>query len=185
MCFCRRWRRGPWCSPALALATGVLIGTAVWSWDHQEGHVYALTLPVGRAGYVLMKMGSGLLLTLIPVGVFLGGAWLAAAATDIPEGLRAYPGSLALRFALASVVSFAAVFALAAGSRRNVIRAVGALALMVLVLGMAGSLTDSSGGAAAEASSLVEAVGTPAQAFIHHPFSPVRVFTGSWMLIDV
>ena len=168
--------------PALALATGVLLGTAVWSWDHQEGHVYALTLPVERGRYVLMKMGSGLLLVLIPVALFLAGSWVATAATEIPEGLRAYPGSLALRFTLASALSFGLVFALASGSRRSVVRAVAALVVLLVVVSLAGSFSDAG---QVPSSSLAQVLDAPAQALIHHPWSPVRVFTGSWMLVDV
>ena len=46
--------------PVIALIAGVLFGMAVWSPDHLGGHVYALSLPLPRWRYVLLRFGVGM-----------------------------------------------------------------------------------------------------------------------------
>lgn len=159
--------------PALAAAVGLIIAVSAWAEDHRGGHVYALSLPVPRWRYSLMRFAAGLALLLGPALALLLGALLATGTVSLPPGLRAYPGALALRFALAMLLSFALFFAIASGTARTagyVLGGIGgAVALQVLfvlsgveaspVLWLFQRLTSAGG--------------------------PLAIFTGPWMLIDV
>ena len=63
-------------------------------------------------------MGAGVVLLMAPVILLWVGSLLAVSMTDIPEGLRAYPTLISFRFLLATLISFAVFFALAAGTMR-------------------------------------------------------------------
>jgi len=119
--------------PLLAIVLGLLLAVAAWSPDHRGQHVYALTLPIPRWHYVVLRFAAGTVL-LIPViaAVWVGGLVATDAAT-IPEGLRVYPGTIALRFGLAALVAYAAVFALAAGTKRTAAIIFGTLVGIILV----------------------------------------------------
>src|SRR3954463_15223225 len=43
----------------LAAGTGLLVALAAWSHDHRGRHVYALSLPVTRARYALLRFTAG------------------------------------------------------------------------------------------------------------------------------
>jgi len=59
--------------PMLALAIGITLALSSWNWDHQLKHVYALSLPVTRLEYSLLKMGAGAALAMLPViGLWIG-----------------------------------------------------------------------------------------------------------------
>jgi hypothetical protein len=107
--------------PALALALGTVLALMLWNWDHRGKHVYPLSLPLPRWKYVLLKMGAGGVLLLIPVGVLWLGSLLAVSTIEIPEGLRAYPTAITFRFLLATLIAFAVFFALAAGTMRTAV----------------------------------------------------------------
>jgi len=99
--------------PILAIILGLTLSVGAWSADHQADHVYALTLPIPRWHYVLLRFGAGLVL-ILPVMLAVGlGCAVAVGSIDVPEGLRAYGSSITLRFGLAALVSYAATFALA------------------------------------------------------------------------
>jgi hypothetical protein len=74
---------------ALAAMLGLTLAMLSWSADHRGRHVYALSLPIPRWRYVLMRFGSGAMLVLLPTATLLAGALLATAATQIPDGLVA------------------------------------------------------------------------------------------------
>src|SRR5687768_16406014 len=95
----------------LSALLGLLVGTAAWTSDHRGRHVYALTLPVARWHYVLMRLGAGVVLLLMPFTAVWVGGMLASASIAIPPGLNAYPAALAMRFGLSSLVAFALFFA--------------------------------------------------------------------------
>src|SRR2546422_11364059 len=45
--------------PVLAAALGLLVAIATWAPDHRGRHVHALSLPLPRWRYVLLRFGSG------------------------------------------------------------------------------------------------------------------------------
>ncbi len=159
--------------PLLAIVLGLLLAVAAWSPDHRGQHVYALTLPVPRWHYVLLRFAAGVVL-LMPVvaAVWIGGVVATGAAT-IPEGLRVYPGTIALRFGLAALVAYAAVFAVAAGTKRTAAIVFGTLVGVILVqalLELAGLRLE------VVRYTLVPLTDWP---------GPFEVLFGRWMLINV
>jgi len=167
--------------PALAGLTGVALALTVWAPDHAGRHVYALSLPVTRRRYVLMKLGSGALLAVGPALALGIGAWLATASIAIPVGLQAYPAALALRFLAATSVAYAVTFALSAWSGRSAVAAVAAGAGVLLLAELATT------GLAATLLPGLQGVSPLAWVFeraIHMP-GPFGVFTGNWSMIDV
>lgn len=166
--------------PLLALCAGAVMALSAWYWDHRENHVYALSLPVERWRYAVTKMGAGAVLTLPVFAAFLLGGLLASARLELPAGLETYPVLLTLRFAMATLVAYALLFALAAGTVPTAMRTlVGFAVALVLLLGVLPLLADSF--PVLELSSLA---GLVSRALTDWP-GPFEVFGGSWMLIDV
>jgi hypothetical protein len=159
--------------PLLAVIAGLALAVSAWSADHQGDHVYALTLPVPRWYYVLLRFGAGAVL-IVPVAAAVGiGCALAIGSLELPEGLRTYAVAVTLRFALAALVSYAALFALAAGTKRTAGLIFGALVgLFVLA-----ELLAMAGVGAGLWAVLVEGIFTR--------FGPFHVLAGPWMLIGV
>lgn len=166
--------------PALAAGTGAAVALAVWNWDHRGDHAYALTIPLPRRRYALLKMAAGGLLLAVPFLAFWTGSLAASLSLTLPEGLHAYPTLLAVRFLLAMLLAYALLFALASGTIRLAVLSLTGFALLVVVGALASDV-------------LVEFF--PALrgwSFIEWLFErltrwpgPFEVFTGSWMLIDV
>ena len=159
--------------PLLAIILGLTLSVSAWSADHQGDHVYALTLPVPRWYYVLLRFGAGVVL-IVPVTVVVGlGCALAIGSLDLPTGLRTYAMAVTFRFALAALVSYAATFALAAGTKRTagvIIGGVVALFAIAELLAMAGTGPGLFG-------LLIEGI-------LSRP-GPFEIFAGPWMLIGV
>ena len=157
----------------LAAAVGLAVAVTAWSADHRGRHVYALSLPVPRWRLVLLRFGAGGTLLALPVIALWIGAFIATSSVEIPPGLQAFPTSLAIRFALASLVAFGIFFAISAGTARTAGWVLGAIGAVFLL------------------AALGETVGLPARVMdeIHTLiFSwPIvlEIFNGSWMLIDV
>lgn len=159
--------------PALAAALGLLLATTAWSADHRGCHVYALSLPLERWRYVILRFGAGLALLAMALIAFWAGSLLAATLASIPLGLRAYPTALAVRFALAALVAYAFFFAISSATERTaaiVLAVIGGIAAVHVLLQAGGVEVDLHGW-------LVGGLIDPA--------SPLHVFTGRWMLIDV
>jgi hypothetical protein len=166
--------------PMLALAIGIVLALTAWNWDHRLGHVYALSLPVARWEYALLKMGAGIALGLVPTLAFWIGAHVAAASVTLPAGLNAYPNHLALRFFLAMLMAYAFFFALGAGTVKTTVWVVtGIFAALVAseVLGDVLVLYFSG----LEGLSFLEL----ATDWLVERGGPFEVFTGNWTLIDV
>lgn len=166
--------------PLLAALTGVTLALTAWNWDHRSNHVYALSLPLPRWEYVLLKMGAGALLLALPVAAVLIGSMIASWSTPLPEGLVAYPFSFSTRFMFAALLTYALLFSLAAGTVKTTTRVLFG-AVMVFVFGtiFVGFLRE-----------------TLQWYWLETPFTlllnallewpgPFSVFGGSWMLIDV
>lgn len=166
--------------PILAGSIGVVLGLSAWNWDHQLDHVYALSLPVTRWDYTLQKMLAGATLAFLPaVGLWLG-SHLAAASIDLPEGLRAYPDELAVRFFFAILLLYSLLFAMAAGTIRTTLWIIGIALGFIFFGSMVNDLLAPHVDFFARVH-VVEAVG---QWMVDAP-GPFQVFTGSWSLIDV
>src|SRR5438876_972452 len=105
--------------PVLALVLGVLMAVSAWGPDHRGRHVYALSLPVPRWHYVLLRFAAGALLLLMPIMAMGIAAAFAAATATLPAGLHAYPLALTFRFGLALLVAYAVVFAISSGTART------------------------------------------------------------------
>ena len=159
--------------PVLAAALGLLVAIATWAPDHRGRHVHALSLPLPRWRYVLLRFASGLTVLAAPiVAVFLG-ALLATGLASIPAGLQGYPMALGLRFALAVLVAYAVFFSISAGTARTaglILGVIGAVLAIQIVASVAGVDLD-----------LVAKL----QIVILNWPGPLAVFTGRWMLIDV
>ena len=156
-----------------AALAGLLIAAGSWQFDLRGKHVYALSLPIPRWHYVLLRFAAGTLLLLVPAAFVYAGATSAVASASIPLGLHGYPLMLALRFLLASFLVYGVVFAMTALPPRLVTGvAIGLGALMIIDLLFAGA-------------------GRPL--FIYTSLSEIfvkdlgffDVFIGRWMLIDV
>jgi len=159
--------------PLLATALGLLMAIAAWAPDHRGRHIHALTLPLERWRYVLLRFGAGLLLLAAPMGAVLVGSSLAVLTATLPPGLQAYPIALAVRFAFAVCVAYAVFFAVSAGTARTagiILGAIAALILVQVVAGIANIDLDLLRGA---------------QAVLMLGPGPLAVFAGRWMLVDV
>ena len=159
--------------PGIALILGVVFGLGVWAPDQLGKHVYALALPVPRWQYSLLRFGAGAVLLAAPVAALGLGSFVAAWAVTLPTGLHAYPAQLAFRFALASLVCFAMVFALASATKQValwLLGAIGGILLADLLLSAVGSNA--------------EVTGRVITALITVP-GPLSILTGRWALFDV
>lgn len=166
--------------PVLAGAIGSVLALSAWNWDHKVDHVYALSLPLTRRDYALLKMGAGAALALLPAAALWIGAHVAAASLALPEGLHAYPNQLAFRFLLATLLSYAVLFAMAAGTIRTTLwvvsAAVGFLVFGAVVSGVY-EMVFGLGGSTNLALRVL--------AWLGRVPGPFEVFTGNWALIDV
>lgn len=159
--------------PALAAGLGLLLATTAWGADHRGRHVYALSLPVERWRFAVLRFAAGGALLVAPLVAFLAGATVAGAATQLPPGLHAYPLALTVRFALAALMAYALFSAISAGTTRvagYVLLLVGVVVGLDLVLGMTGLRNH--------------LFGWLFDRLTVWP-GPFEVFTGRWMLIDV
>jgi len=159
--------------PLLAAALGLLVAIATWAPDHRGRHVHALTLPLPRWRYVLLRFAAGMTLLAVPIAAVSVGALLAALTATIPSGLQVYPLALSLRFALAVLVAYAVFFAISAGTARTAGIILGVIAALVVVQVVASI-----------ANLQLDLVGT-SQVVLLQGLGPLAVFTGRWMLVDV
>jgi ABC-type transport system involved in multi-copper enzyme maturation permease subunit len=159
--------------PIVALVLGVLLGMSAWAADHAGRHVYALSLPVPRWQFVLLRFGAGAALLAVPVVALGAGATLAALSVRLPEGVHAYPLQLTLRFALSALLMFAIFFAISIGTRRVVLAVLGTLGAMALGDVLLGALGMNAVLVAGLYSLLT-----------HWP-GPLAILMGRWALFDV
>ncbi len=158
---------------ALAAAAGLAVAILAWSSDHRGHHVYALSLPVARWRYVLMRFGAGVVF-LLPIVVALAlGAVIAVSLFPIPQGLHAYPWALTARFGFAALVAFAIFFAISSATARTA----GYILGLIGAVFVAQFLTDAAGLHWQVASHAVDLV-------MAYP-GILAVFSGRWALIDV
>jgi len=159
--------------PVLAAALGLLVAIATWAPNHRGRHVHAMSLPLPRWRYVLLRFGAGTTLLAAPVIAVSAGALLATWSATIPAGLQGYPVALAIRFALAVLVAYAVFFAVSAGTARTagiILGLIGGVILVQIIAGVANVDLD--------------VLGRLQVVVLNWP-GPLAIFTGRWMLIDV
>src|SRR5881628_1835852 len=159
--------------PVLATTLGLLVAIATWAPDHRGRHIHALSLPLPRWRYVLLRFAAGVTVLAGPIVAVLLGAVLATALATIPPGLQGYPLALALRFALALLVAYAVFFAVSAGTTRTagiILGLIGGVILVQIIAGVANLDLDLFG---------------KLQIVVLNWPGPLAIFTGRWMLIDV
>jgi hypothetical protein len=159
--------------PVLAAALGLLVAMATWAPDHRGRHVHALSLPLPRWRYVLLRFGSGITVLVAPIVAVFVGALLATWSATLPAGLHGYPVALGLRFALAVLLAYSIFFAVSAGTARTAGIILSAVATLIVIQIIA-----------TVASIELDLVGTVQGAVLNWP-GPLAVFTGRWMLLDV
>ena len=159
--------------PLLATALGLLVAIVTWAPDHRGRHIHALTLPLARWRYVLLRFATGATVLAGPIlGVTIG-ALIAVAAATLPPGLHGYPLALAVRFALAALVAYALFFAVSAGTARTAGIILGVIGAIVVVQVFA------------SVANLELNLADHLQMVLTNWPGPLAVFTGRWMLIDV
>lgn len=159
----------------LALVVAVVVAISAWQADGQRQHVYAMSLPVPRWHFVLLRFGAGAaLIGIVAVAVTLFGG-VAAAVAPLPPMLHAYPVGLGLRFWLGALVPFSAIFALLASSPKRVRTIVVAFVVIVIVDMMLASVGVTQ--RPVILSSILDAV--------YSGRGPLAAFLSKWMLIDV
>lgn len=173
----------PWTPlfPLLASLVGVTVALSAWNSDHRGDHVYALTLPLPRWRYVGLKLGAGASLLLIPFFACWLGCLLATASIQIPEGLRAYPTAVSLRFLLSSLILFMVLFAMAAGTMRTALWVIGGFTALAVLGGTVPEFLANTMLPSLEGWSFLDWF---VKAALEWP-GPFEVLTGSWMLVDV
>jgi len=159
--------------PILAGVLGLVLALTAWGPDHRGRHVYALSLPLPRWQYALLRYTAGLVLLVLPVFALWLSALIAAATVKVPIGLTTYPTALATRFALATIVAYSAFSAISAGTSRTAAYLLGGLAVL-LVAQLAFTFTSAG----------IDVVSPVFAAILIWP-GPFAVFSGRWMLIDV
>jgi len=159
--------------PSIALAAALALGIGVWRPDHRGRHVYALSLPVARSRYLLMRYSAGLIfLTGIGVALWVGGV-AATARVPLSPLLHAYPGGLALRFWLAGLMAYTMMFALS-GLTERAARVLVAGSLVLVIVAFSANAMNAHW----------NPLGWVADA-LFGPYGPLGVFRIRWMLIDV
>jgi hypothetical protein len=161
--------------PGLALLVGLLLGIGTWAPDHTGGHVYALSLPVTRPIYVLLRFAAGATLVAVPVVALGVGCTIAVLAVNLPSGIHAYPGQLTLRFAMACLVCFAIFFAISISTRRAALAVLGLIGGVLLADLLLAALSIS-GAASVSESVLYLLTNWP---------GPLAILMGRWALFDV
>src|SRR3989442_13651276 len=86
--------------PVLAAALGLLVAIATWAPDHRGRHIHALSLPLPRWRYVLLRFGSGVTVLAGAIVAGLFGAPLATALATIPPRQSRLHTALAIRVSM-------------------------------------------------------------------------------------
>ncbi len=155
----------------MAFVAGMIAAGGAWNGDSTTNYVYAMSLPVPRWHFVMLRFGAGASTLLsVALAVWIG-ALVATAIASLPPTLHAYPSAIALRFLLASLVAYSLMFAMLVKGRGPVMWLLGALGVATAITLML----------AAENIDTARSVGD----FLTGSHGVFGIFTGSWMLIDV
>lgn len=157
----------------LAFFCGFMGVAQPWAVDASARHVYPLALPLPWSRYVGMRFGAGALLLLVPTLTLWFGALLVLSLVEIPASLHAYPGTLALRFLLGALLSYALVFAVQYVSGRKAAHLLLGLLLFSVSVVLLAEFTQN------------QRVVTTLFGYLIHWPGPLAVFAEPWMLVDV
>ena len=157
----------------LAALSALSLAWRPWVVDAALRHVGPLSLPVPWSSFVRLRFLAGATLLLAPtLAVWIGGI-IATSTTPIPPTLHAYPGGVALRFLLASLVAYAAGFLLQYVAGKHAVRVAIVLVAIVAVIEKGASVLG------------YESVAVRAWNALTTWPGPLSVFSVRWMLIDV
>lgn len=157
----------------LALFGPFVLAALPWTIDHEARHVYPLALPVEWSQWVSTRFAIGAITLLLPTIALYLGAIATLSVIELPPLLRAYPGALALRFLLASMLSYSASFALQYLAGRRAAQFALSVLVGILALGLAAVLFGQS--------DLIERAGE----WLFVWPGPLALFIEPWTLIDV
>lgn len=136
-------------------------------------HVGPLSLPISWGEFVRLRFLAGATLLLIPATAVWFGGLLATASVTVPPTLHAYPGGLAVRFYLASLVAYAGAFVLQYVAGKHAVR----VALIVFFVAAVAEVTAQLLG--------YHSILAGAWELLTNWPGPFSVFAARWMLIDV
>ena len=136
-------------------------------------HVGPLSLPISWGEFVRLRFLAGATLRLIPATAVWFGGLLATASVTVPPTLHAYPGGLAVRFYLASLVAYAGAFVLQYVAGKHAVR----VALIVFFVAAVAEVTAQLLG--------YHSILAGAWELLTNWPGPFSVFAARWMLIDV
>jgi len=158
---------------SLAVGSAFALAWRPYVIDQSLRHVGPLSLPIPWGEFVRLRFVAGATLLLIPAfAVWIGGI-VATTASVIPPTLHAYPGGVALRFLLASLVAYSGGFLLQYVAGKHAVRVALFMFFGALVIGLAASTLG-----------FESALGKAFDALINWP-GPFSIFNARWMLIDV
>jgi hypothetical protein len=158
---------------SLAVVTALSLAWRPWVVDAALRHVGPLSLPVPWPTFVRMRFVAGAALLLVPTfAVWIGGI-VATTTTPIPPTLHAYPGGIALRFLLASLVAYAAGFLLQYVAGKHAVKVAIALVFAVALIELGANMLG------------YESVAVRFWNAMTNWPGPLAVFNVRWMLIDV
>lgn len=157
----------------LAATMGFLVVAYVWSIDAQTKHVYPLSLPLPWSRYAAFRFAAGTLSMLLPALALWLGSLLVLAMIELPPTLRAFPGTLALRFYLAAVLAYALTFAFQYLLGRRAVVTLAIIVFGVLGVGIVGDLLGFQ--------PLLERI---TEWLIEWP-GPFAIYAADWSLVDV
>jgi len=168
--------------PFLAMAAGSIVALTAWNPDHKHDHIYPLSLPIARWKYSTLKYASGAIIMLGTGAIFFAGAATVTAGMQLPVGLSAYPVELSGKFVVAGLTSYSLLFALAAGTMRSALLVISSVAFLLLF----GNILVGFAETVVPAMQVLEldVSGDFLELLTEGP-GPLRVFSGSWSLIDV
>jgi hypothetical protein len=159
--------------PLLALVAALALAFGAWRPDHRTRHIYALTLPVSRSRYLMLRYTAGMVLLSV-IGVALAiGTGGATVWRTLPAHLYAHPFGIALRFILAGFAAYTLVFAIRGVTARTA-RLIASLLLVLVAVSL-----------------LTELLGFDWNPLVHAfdamlgRYGPLAPFRTTWMLIDV
>lgn len=161
--------------PGLALLVGLLLGIGAWAPDHAGKHVYALSLPLPRSMYVLLRFAAGATLLAVPVAALGVGALVAVLSVKLPSGIHAYPLQLTVRFALASLVCYAIFFSISIATKRAALVILGVICGVLLADVLVAALDLKNG---------ISVTGWLFYVVTTWP-GPLAILMGRWALFDV
>lgn len=156
-----------WMYPVFALCLGIFLAVATWLPDVHWRWIYVLTLPIERGRMALLRLSAGFSLILpVAATLWLSGL-LATLLADAPAVIKAYPGALALRFIAGAASGFlVGSLGVLAGRKLWLLPVAFLLLILVNAIGLRVDFLF------------------PEIIFLH-PFSPLHMLAGQWLLFDV